>query len=334
MKTMIADAGGKGGLRIEERPIPKPGPKQLLVRMRAFSLNYRDVDMLRGAHGALPPSFVPLSDGVGQVVEAGAEVSRFAAGDRVSPTFFPDWISGEANDEVRRRRLALPDDGVLSEYIVVDEHAAVRAPRNLSDVEAATLPCAGVTAWDALFVSGQVRPGDTVVVQGTGGVSLFAVLLAKLAGARVIVTSGQRAKLDRALGLGASHGIDHGAEGWHERVLGLTEGRGADQILDVAGGAGLSRSIAATRIGGTVSLIGYVAGRVAEFDVVVPIVRKTILRPIGVGSRSSFEALVRAVEVNDVHPVVDSVFPFARSHEALARLASGEAFGKVAIVFE
>jgi len=328
---MISQATGEGGLTLEERPVPKPDAGQLLLRMRAASLNYRDIDVVRGTHGR-HAGLVPLSDGVGEVVDIGAKVSRFAVGDRVSPTFFPDWIDGQASVDSRTGSLGWPRPGVLSEYVVVDEHAAVRAPSNLNDVEAATLPCAAVTAWDALFVSGRVVPGDTVVVQGTGGVSLFALRFAKMAGARVIVTSGQRAKLDRALALGAAHGIDYRAEpDWDKAVLELTGGRGADHVVDVAGGEGLTRSIRAARVGGTVSLAGYVAGRTGHFDLGTSFVRKTTLHPLGVGSRRTFEALVRAIELHDVHPVIDAVFPLERAHEAFERLASGEVFGKVAI---
>ena len=303
---MISQATGEGGLTLEERPVPKPDAGQLLLRMRAASLNYRDIDVVRGTHGR-HAGLVPLSDGVGEVVDIGAKVSRFAVGDRVSPTFFPDWIDGQASVDSRTGSLGWPRPGVLSEYVVVDEHAAVRAPSNLNDVEAATLPCAAVTAWDALFVSGRVVPGDTVVVQGTGGVSLFALRFAKMAGARVIVTSGQRAKLDRALALGAAHGIDYRAEpDWDKAVLELTGGRGADHVVDVA-------------------------GRTGHFDLGTSFVRKTTLHPLGVGSRRTFEALVRAIELHDVHPVIDAVFPLERAHEAFERLASGEVFGKVAI---
>ncbi|WP_394849250.1 NAD(P)-dependent alcohol dehydrogenase [Pendulispora brunnea] len=331
MKTVISNARGFDGLTLEERSVPKPDAHQLLLRMRAVSLNFRDIDVVRGAHGN-QDALVPLSDGVGEVVEVGAKVSRFAVGNRVSPTFFPDWIDGQATAEARMGRLGWPRDGVLSEYVVVDEHAAVRAPSNLSDVEAATLPCAAVTAWDALFVSGRVVPGDTVVVQGTGGVSLFALLFAKMAGAQVIVTSSQRAKLDRALALGAAHGIDYRAEPeWDKAVLELTGGQGADHVVDVAGGEGLTRSIRAARVGGTVSLAGYVAGRVGQFDLGTAFVRKTTLHPLGVGSRRTFEALARAIKVHDVRPVIDSVFPLERTREAFERLASGDVFGKVAI---
>jgi NADPH:quinone reductase-like Zn-dependent oxidoreductase len=334
MKVFVSTRNGLDGLALVERPIPTPGPHQLLLRMRAASLNYRDLDVLRGDYADFPRPFVPISDGVGEVVAIGAGVRRFAVGDRASPAYLIDWVSGEPTEELRRRRLGGPDDGVLAEYVCVEEHALVAPPRHLTDVEAATLPIAGVTAWDALFVSSQVTPGDVVVVQGTGGVSLFALTLARLAGARVIVTSGSPAKLARALALGAEHGIDYRAEpAWHERVLALTGGRGADHVIDVAGGEGLARSLAATRVGGTVSLAGFVTGKTARIALPTVMQRRLRLQGLGVGSRASFEGLVRTLEASGARPVVDRVFPLAEARAALAYLESGAPFGKVAIAF-
>jgi len=333
MKTIVSTGGGPGGLAVEERPQPRPGPRQLLVRMSAASLNYRDLEVVARARDAARP-LVPVSDGVGRVVAAGPEVTRFRTGDRVSPIFFPDWIAGEPSAEARRRRLGGPDDGVLAEYVAVDEHAAVAPPAHLSDVEAAALPCAGVTAWSALFVTDRVLPGETVVVQGTGGVSTFAILLAAQAGARVIVVSGSAAKLERARALGAGDGIDRRAEPeWHERVLELTGGRGADHVIDVAGGDGLTRSLAATRVGGTISLAGYVAGHTGRFDLATAFVRRLRMQGLGVGSRDSFEALVRALESSEARPPIDRVFPVDELAAALTHLETGGPFGKVALTF-
>lgn len=334
MKVIVSTRNGLDGLELVERPVPTPGPHQLVLRMRAASINYRDLDVLRGDYAAFPRPLVPVSDGVGEVVAIGAGVSRFAIGDRVSPAYFIDWVSGEPTEEARRRRLGGPDDGVLAEYVCVEEHSLVAPPRHLSDVEAATLPIAGVTAWDALFGTSHVKPGDVVVVQGTGGVSLFALTLARLAGARVIVTSGSPAKLERARALGADHGIDYRAEpAWHERVLALTGGRGADQVIDVAGGDGLARSLAATRVGGTVSLAGYVTGKTASFALPVAMQRRLRLQGLGVGPRTSFEGLVRTLEASKARPVIDRVFPLTEARAALEHLERGAPFGKVAITF-
>lgn len=334
MKVMVSTRNGLDGLALIERPIPTPGPHQLLLRMRAVSLNYRDLDVLRGDYGNFPRPLVPISDGVGEVVAIGAGVSRFAVGDRVSPSYCIDWVSGEPTEENRRRRLGGPSDGLLAEYVVVEEHALVAPPRHLTDVEAATLPIAGVTAWDALFHTSQVKPGDVVVVQGTGGVSLFALTLARLAGARVIVTSGSPAKLERARALGAEHGIDYRAEpAWDERVLALTHGRGADHVIDVAGGDGVARSIAAARVGGTVSLAGFVTGKTTTLALPAIMLKRLRLQGLGVGSRASFEGLVRTLEASGARPVVDRVFAFEETRAALDHLENGAPFGKVAIAF-
>lgn len=330
----FADRIDLDALTLVERPMPEVGPRDLLLRMRAASLNYRDLAIARRAYGTFGAPLIPLSDGVGEIVAVGAEVERFAVGDRVCPTYLPDWIAGEPTEETARRRLGGPLDGVLAEYVRVAEHAAVRAPSHLTDVEAATLPIAGVTAWHALFVAGGVHPGDTVVVQGTGGVSLFALTLARLAGARVIVTSSSPEKLARARELGAAEGIDYRATpDWHARVLDLTEGRGADHVIDVAGGDGLGRSIAAARVGGTVSLVGFVAGTSASLDLGATLRRVVRLQAISVGSRQSFEALTSALALHGARPIVDRVFGFEETRAAYDYLARGGHFGKVAIAF-
>lgn len=330
----FADRIDLDALTLTERPIPEPGPRDLLLRMRAASLNYRDLAIARRTYGSFAAPLVPVSDGVGEVVAIGSEVRRFAVGDRVCPTYVPDWIAGEPTEEAARRRLGGPIDGVLAEYVRVHEDAAVRAPAHLTDVEAATLPIAGVTAWHALFVAGRVQPGDTVVVQGTGGVSLFALALARLAGARVLVTSSSPDKLARARDLGAAEGIDYRATpAWDARVLELTSGRGADHVIDVAGGDGLGRSIAAARVGGTVSLIGFIAGMSSTLDLAAAMRRVVRIQAISVGSRASFESLARALELHRTRPVVDRVFAFEDARAAYDHLARGGHFGKVAISF-
>jgi NADPH:quinone reductase-like Zn-dependent oxidoreductase len=319
-------------LELVQIPDPSPGPRDVLLRMRAASLNYRDLVVVQGRYGRFDLPLVPVSDGVGEVVAIGPEVRRFQVGDRVCPVYVPDWISGPPREELVQRRLGGPLPGVLSELVSVHEDAAVRAPAHLTDEEAATLPIAGVTAWHALFVDGRIGPGDTVVVQGTGGVSLFALQLARLAGARVIVTSRHAAKLERARALGATSLIDvRASPAWDERVRELTSGLGADHVIDVGGGEGLDRSIAACRTGGSVSLIGFLGGSKATIDLPAAFRRMVTLRAASVGSRASFEALARALEAGGVRPEVDAVFPWTEVRAAFERLAAAEHVGKIAL---
>ncbi|MCP3143870.1 zinc-dependent alcohol dehydrogenase family protein [Pyxidicoccus xibeiensis] len=330
----LTQGSGLASLVRTERPVPVPGPRELLVKLRAVALNYRDLAILRGTYGDFPRPLVPVSDGVGEVVAVGAEVRRFAVGDRVIPAYVPDWVRGEPTEEGTRRRLGGPLDGLLREYACVHEDAAVAAPGFLSDVQAATLPIAGVTAWHALFTAGRVKPGETVVVQGTGGVSLFALQLARMAGVRVLVTSRSPAKLERAVSLGAAAGIDTGTvPEWEDRVLALTEGRGADHVVDVLGGVGVGRSIAATRVGGTVSLVGFLDSATVRFDLTRALRRMVRLQAISVGSREDLETLGRALEARGVRPLVDRAFLFSEAHAAFEYLASGAQFGKVVITF-
>lgn len=330
----LENGSGFDSLQPSERPDPEPGPREVLLRLRAVSLNYRDLAILRGTYGNFPRPLVPVSDGVGEVVAVGPEVRRFKVGDRVVPAYVPDWIRGGPTAETSRRRLGGPLDGLLREYACVHEDAAISAPAHLTDAEAATLPIAGVTAWHALFTLGRVGPGDTVVVQGTGGVSLYALQLARLAGARVIITSRSGDKLERAVGLGAAHGI-HTREhpDWAARVLLLTGARGADHVLDVVGGEGVERSIEATRVGGTVSLVGFLESPAVRFDLRRALQKVVRLQAISTGSREDLESLGRALTEHGARPVVDRVFPFSEARAAFEYLASGAQFGKVVIAF-
>ncbi len=332
MKTLQLTATRLDALQLSERPVPSFGPRDLLLRMRAASLNYRDLAIARGEYGRYRLPLVLGSDGVGEVIEAGAEVTRFAVGDRVCPIDTPDWIAGEPDERTLQRRLGGPLDGVLSELMVVSEEAAVAAPAHLSDEEAATLGTAGVSAWQALHAIGHLRPGETVVVLGTGGVSLFALQLARLGGAQVIAASRGPEKLARALALGATHGIDTRAvPTWEQEVLRLTRGRGADVVVDVVGGSALARSIAAARVGGVVVLLGFLDGQASTIDLPTAIRRGVTLRAATGRSREHFEGLVRALAAGKVHPVVDRVFDLGQAREAFDRLASGAQFGKVVV---
>ncbi len=321
-------------LRLVERPIPKPAERDVLLKMRAASLNFRDLLIARGRYGEYPLPRIPLSDGAGEVVAVGTQVCRFQVGDLACPTYVPDWLDGTVSEASAQRRLGGPVDGVLTEYMCVHEDEAVRAPRQYDAREAATLPIAGVTAWQALFTDGVLRPGDTVCVQGSGGVSLFFAQLARMAGARVVsVSRGLGPRKERLERLG-SLVVDANAADWVKRVKCASDGKGVDVFVNVVGGAGLTHSIAATRVGGTVLLVGFVAGSDAPLDLLTTIRRSVLLRAVSGGSRHSFEALVRALEASETRPVIDRVFPFAEARRAYEYFEMSRPFGKVVLEYD
>lgn len=317
-----------------DRPIPEPGPGQALVRLKALSLNSRDIGVIEGFYNPeRTEGLIPVSDGIGEIVALGEGAARFKLGDRVCGIFTQSWIDGEPTQANWTSTLGSPLNGLLAEYAVLPEEGLVRVPDHLSDAEAATLPCAAVTAWHAVVEEGQVRAGDTVVVQGTGGVSMFALQFAKLQGAQVIVTSGSGEKLERALAMGADHGIKYTEKAdWENSVLAYTQGRGADHIVDVGGAAMLNRSVAALRVGGRISIVGLLSGAAVEDFAIVPaILKKARLQAINVGSRAMFESMNRAIAHNGLRPAIDSVFPFAEAVDALRHLKTGSYFGKICI---
>lgn len=321
-------------LRPVERPDPEPGPNDVVLRVKALSLNYRDLAIARGHyHAAVDPPLIPISDGAGEVIGVGHSVTRFRTGDLVCPLYLPDWIDGPPTPDKLRRRLGGPDDGLMAELISVHEQAAVRAPSHLEAAEAATLPVAGVTAWHCLFELGQVRPGETVVTLGTGGLSLAALHFARAAGARVIAVIRREEHEAGLRALGAAAVIVDHSNTWPGGVMELTAGIGADIVVDVVGADSVGRSIAATRHGGLVHLIGYAAGEQARFDIFEAIRHAATLRIATAGSRRDFEALTRAMEQHRLRPPIDRVFPVAEYPAAFEHLQRGGHFGKVVLTF-
>ncbi len=328
----IRDKYGVDSLRMAERPDPVPGPGQALLGMKAFAINYRDLLVVDGV-GRWKPALprIPLSDGVGIVAATGSGVSRVKVGDRVAPIFYPKWLEGRVASEKMVGALGgAAADGVLAEYTLFDETSLVHVPAHLTDEEAATLPCAGVTAWSALVPFGKIAPGDCVAVLGTGGVSIFALQFAKLLGARVIVTSSSDQKLARAQTLGAAGLINYRTQpDWPAAIHELTGGVGADYVVDTVGE--LRKSIAAVRLGGTVAFVGLLAGMTSDVDLVTFMGKSASLVAVDVGSGEMFEAMNRAIESHAMHPVVDRVFDFLELGEALQHLKKAGHFGKICL---
>lgn len=323
---------GPERLRLEEAAMPEPGPEEVLVRVRAVSLNYRDLMVFDGryAHGGVREGLVPCSDGAGEVVAAGARVDRFQAGDRVAGLFMPRWLGGPYEERYGETALGGGVDGMLAEYIVLNQEGLVHIPGHLSYAEAATLPCAGVTAWNALFGGEPLKPGDSVLLEGTGGVSLFALAFARMAGAQVVMTTTRAAKRNRALELGAHDVVVLSeTDDWPKAVRELTGGRGADHAVEVVGGANVADAGQAVRNGGQIHLIG--AQSSGAVDPTQLRRRNVVLRGIYVGSRTQFEAMNRAISFSLYRPVVDRLFAFEAAAEAYAHLRSQAHMGKVVI---
>ncbi len=329
----IRGAFGLDRLRVGERPDPKPGPGEVVVRLRAASLNYRDLLMVRGHYNPRQPlPLIPGSDGAGEVQAIGSGVTRVAVGDRVCPIFAQRWLGGEPDPRRLRSTLGGPLNGTFAEQIVVSEEGLVAIPSYLSDLEAACLPCAAVTAYNALVTEGGLTAGQTVLLQGTGGVSMFALQLAQALGARAIVTSSQDTKLEHASQLGAWAVLNYDQEPqWGQRVKKLTGGRGVDLVVEVGGGGTLAQSLAAVRVGGRIAMIGVLSGATSELALTSVLMRRVRLQGIMVGSRDSFEALNRLLEVHQIRPVIDRTYPLDEARAALEWMASGSHFGKIGL---
>lgn len=324
---------GLDALQLVERPRPTPGPHQVLVKIKAVALNYRDLEMAKGTYqGQAQHAFILASDGAGEVVEVGAAVSGFALGDRVIGCFWQGWEAGRLGDNLGALTLGGPLDGMLSEYVVLDARGVVACPAHLSWEEAATLPCAALTAWQALVSEGQVKAGDWVLVQGSGGVSLFALQFALLHGARVIASSSQDDKLQRLADLGASGLINYRkTPNWHAQVMDITAGYGVDHVLEVGGPGSFAQSLQSLHPSGQVNVIGYLGGQQGEINPLLILQRNARVRGIAVGPRQSFEAMNRAISASAMRPLIDSVHDWLELPKALAHLQAGQHFGKVVL---
>jgi NADPH:quinone reductase-like Zn-dependent oxidoreductase len=328
----------KGGAGIEalaqvQRPDPKPAHRQVLVKVKACSLNFRDLGIVRGSYRVpVRDNIVPLSDGAGEVIEVGSGVTRFKAGDRVAGNFFQRWQGGEPTPDVHTSALGGGIDGMLADYAVLEEDGTVKIPAHLSLEEGATLPCAAVTVWHAMVEHAKLKAGDTILLQGTGGVSIFGLQFARIMGVRAIVTSSSDEKLKRAKELGAAFGINYKTTpDWEKAAMEFTGGAGVDHVVEVGGAATLARSFGAIRVGGKVSMIGGLSGGATELNPGLIFSRRANVQGISVGSTQMFMAMNRAVEVSGIKPVIDKVFSFADAPAAYQHMASGAHFGKIVI---
>ncbi|WP_321396862.1 NAD(P)-dependent alcohol dehydrogenase [Emcibacter sp.] len=336
MKAYEIEAGSTSldGLKLVDREKPVAGPGQVLVRVKATSLNYRDQAVVTGKYfiGPVQNATIPLSDGAGEVVEIGDGVSRFKAGDRVAGTFFQGWINGQPPAATPGIALGGPLDGMLAEYVVLPEDGLVTIPDNLSFEEAATLPCAGVTTWNALMEGRTLKPGDTVLCLGTGGVSMFALQFGRMAGARVIITSSSDEKLERAKAMGADGVINYkNTPDWAQEVMKLTDGKGVDQIVEVGGAGTLPLSYQSVGYGGEIALIGVLAAADGDLSPHGLMFKAAMLRGIFVGHRDMFENMNKAIAINGVKPVIGATFDFDQAHDAFKHQMTSSHFGKIVI---
>ena len=323
---------GPASLAMVDLPDPAPGPGQVLVRVHANALNYRDLMISDGRYGSVSLPLVPLSDGAGEVVACGEGVTRWRPGDRVAGTFFQGWGDGAYRREIAATALGGALPGMLAEQVVLPETGLVSIPPHLDFIHASTLPCAGVTAWHALVESGQVKAGQTVLLLGTGGVSLFALQIAKMHGARTLITSGSDQKLERALSLGADAAISYKRNpDWDEEVFRLTDRRGVDHVVEVGGQGTFSKSLRSLAPHGKVHVVGGVSGFSSEISLRDILGRLAVVQGVFVGSRRMFESLNCAVALHRLQPVVDRVFGWTEAALAYRYLQSGAHFGKVVI---
>jgi NADPH:quinone reductase-like Zn-dependent oxidoreductase len=334
MKAAVLARPGLENLTVRDRPDPRPGRGEVLVRLRAASLNFRDHLVVEGGYGSQQrqSDLVPLSDGAGEVVEVGAEVSQWKPGDAVVGSFFPRWEAGPPDARSFAATLGGTHDGVACELRVFGERELAAMPTHLSFEEAACFPCAGVTAWNALMAAGEAAPGMSVVTQGTGGVSLFALQLASALGHRVIATSSSDAKLAEVRALGATDLVNYSVRpDWHKAVREATRDRGAELVIDVGGEATLAHSVKCTAVGGTVSLIGVLGGAAPALPLALAVIRQIRLQGVTVGSTRMLRELLAFVDLHRLRPKVDRTFTLERIQDAIAYFRTGRHFGKVCV---
>lgn len=314
-------------------PVPQPKANEVLVKVMAASLNYLDLDAIRGVYNPqLPFPHIPVSDAAGIVEAVGADVTSWKKGDRVTTHFIREWISGRRTEAMFYTRQGLEFPGVLAEYITLPAASIVRSPSNLSDEEAATLPIAGLTAWAGLVDVGRAKPGQTVLIQGTGGVSIFALQIAKLSGMKAIALTGAEDKVAKLKALGADEVINYKTDPeWQHTVRSLTNGVGVDLTLNIAGGGTVKQSLQALNTGGFVGLVGYLDSMSIPLDFFDVLIRNARIEGITVGSRESYTQFVTFIETSQLKPVIDTVYPFEKAREALEYLESGRHFGKIVI---
>lgn len=333
MKAWLLKDFGLHNLVLGEAPLPTPGPGEILIRVGAVSLNFRDKAIVDGFYEPckVPKPLIPVSDAVGRVVSVGEGVTRFEVGDRVNSHLYSRWLEGAPAPDEPEYCLGSPLPGGLAEYMVLHENGAVRAPDTMSDEEASTLPIAALTAWYSLMDVGNLQPGQTVLVQGTGGVSIFAAQIAAAHGARVIATSSSDENLAKIKALGVSDGINYRKHpDWEQRVLELTGGKGVDVTIDVAGGDGLNKSVLATKAAGVIAQVGFLTGQTTQLQLMPVIFRQTTIRGIAVAPRTSFDRMNPFLNEHRIKPVIDRVYAFEEAVQAYQHLSRG-AFGKVVI---
>jgi NADPH:quinone reductase-like Zn-dependent oxidoreductase len=331
----VQDQWGIDHLKLVEKDAPSPGPEQIVVGMGAASLNYRDLLTVQGKGAAAEPPLIPFSDGAGEVTQVGEDVSRVAVGDRVCPMFFQSWIDGGPTAEKRSRPLGGPLPGVLQERMLLDAEGVAHIPDHLSLTEAATLPCAALTAWRALVVEGNLQPDETVLLQGTGGVATFALQFIRMLGARAIVISSSDEKLEQARARGADHLVNYRTHpDWERAALEITNGVGVDHILELGGKETINRSLKAARVGGNVLIIGVLSGFSQEIAMRSIYGKNLRLIGLSVGSRTHFEDMTRAIGEHRMHPVIDTVLPFEAVPDGLRRMQAGEHVGKICFDFQ
>lgn len=333
MKAWQIQGNGLENIKQIEVAIPEPGPRQLLVKVKAVSLNYRDKAIVDGEYmpELMTEPFIPVSDASGEVVGIGSEVKKFKVGDRVTSTMLPTWIDGTPNPDDAVNALGGPKNGGLAEYMVLDENATVITPPNLTDEEASTLPIAALTVWFSLVEYGKIKAGDTVLVQGTGGVSVFAIQIASALGAKVIATSSSNEKLAKVKQLGATEVINYiETPNVAEEVLRITDGIGVNHVLEVVGGDSINNSIEALALQGNIYVIGFLKGLVSKLNLFPLLAKQARIQGIYVGNHRAFEDMTKAFAQLDIKPIIDTVYSFEDAIEAYKHLYKG-AFGKIVI---